>query len=281
LKVIVDASNGMAGRWLPLLFGDIDWLEIGRLNFEHNGEFMHNPDPLAQANLEQLKDRMSRSKADLGICFDGDADRLVCVDEKGSTIPADLMTALLARTFLARAPGSMVVYDLRSSRVVAEEVREAGGIPRRERCGHAFIKKMLADTKGIFAGEVSGHYYFRENFYCDSGMIAFAEIVNVLTSTGKPISDLVAPLRRYRGSGELNFCNDDPRGTLKRLAARYSDGEIDYLDGVTVQYKDWWFNVRPSHTEPLLRMNLEAATDDLLKKRLSELCPMLGTPAKE
>jgi len=281
LKIVVDASNGMAGRWLPLIFGDIEWLEIVRLNFEHNGEFLHDPNPLVEANLDQLKDRMSRAKADLGVCFDGDADRLITVDERGNTIPADLITALLARKFLQQSPGSVVVYDLRSSRVVAEEVREAGGVPRRERCGHAFIKKVLADSKGLFGGEVSGHYYFRDNFFCDSGMIAFAEIINLLAETALPISELVAPLRRYAKSGERNFRNDDPRGTIKRLAARYSDAEIDYLDGVTVQYKDWWFNVRPSNTEPFLRLNVEAANSDLLASKLAELCPMLGTPVED
>jgi len=281
LRIVVDASNGMAGRWLPLLFGDLEWLEIIRLNFEHNGEFLHDPNPLVEANLEQLKDRMSRAKADLGVCFDGDADRLITVDERGGTVPADLLTALLVRRFLLESPGSVVVYDLRSSRVVAEEVRQAGGVPRRERCGHAFIKKMLADTKGVFAGEVSGHYYFRDNFYCDSGMIAFVEILNLLAETGKPISELIAPLNRYAGSGERNFRNEDPRGTIKRLAAEYSDGEIDYLDGVTVQYEDWWFNVRPANTEPFLRLNMEAADEDLLNRKLKELCPKLGSPTAE
>lgn len=280
MKVVVDASNGMAGRWLPLVFGDLEWLDIVRLNFEHNGEFMHDPNPLVEANLDQLKDRMSRAKADLGVCFDGDADRLIAVDEKGNVVPADLITALLARKYLVQSPGSVVVYDLRSSRAVAEEVREAGGIPRRERCGHAFIKKMLADTKGVFAGEVSGHYYFRDNFYCDSGMIAFAEILNLLAETGQPISELIAPLKRYAGSGERNFENDDPRATIKRLAARYSDAEIDYLDGVTIQYADWWFNVRASNTEPLLRLNLEANSRELLERKLAELCPLLGTPVE-
>jgi phosphomannomutase len=281
LKIVVDASNGMAGRWLPLIFGDLEWLELVRLNFEHNGEFLHDPNPLVDANLDQLKDRMSRSKADLGVCFDGDADRMITVDEMGNTVSADLVTALMARRFLAESPGSVVVYDLRSSRVVAEEVRDAGGIPRRERCGHAFIKKMLADTKGVFAGEVSGHYYFRENYYCDSGMIAFAEILNLLAGTGKPISELVAPLRRYAASGERNFRNDDPQGTIKRLAARYSDAEIDYLDGVTVQYKEWWFNVRPSNTEPFLRLNMEAADPELLAGKLAEVCLLLGTPVED
>jgi phosphomannomutase len=234
-----------------------------------------------EANLDQLKDRMARAKADLGVCFDGDADRLITVDEKGKTVPADLVTALLARCFLSTAPGSVVVYDLRSSRVVAEEVRDAGGVPRRERCGHAFIKKMLADTKGVFAGEVSGHYYFRDNFYCDSGMIAITHILNILTATGKTMSELIAPLKRYSGSGELNFANDDPHGTVKRVAAAYSTGEIDYLDGVTVQYEDWWFNVRPSNTEPLLRLNMEAASEDLLAKKLAEVQPLLGSRVED
>ena len=276
-KVVVDASNGMAGKWLPLLFGDVEWLEMIRLNFEHNGEFAHDPNPLVEANLAQLRDRMSRSRADLGVCFDGDGDRLITLDEKGSMVPGDLLTALLARKFLAESAGSVVVYDLRSSRAVVEEIRSAGGIPRRERCGHAFIKKMLADSKGVFAGEVSGHYYFRDNFYCDSGMIAFAEVLNLLTQAGKPMSEWIAPLRKYASTGERNFTNDDPKGTIKRLAVQYSDGEIDYLDGITVQYADWWFNVRPGSTEPLLRLNLEAASEELLTQKLAELCPLLGT----
>jgi len=276
----VDASNGMAGRWFPLLFGDIEWLEIVRLNFEHNGEFIHDPNPLVSANLEQMRDRVLRSKADFGVCFDGDADRLILADERAQIVPADLMTALMARHFLARVPGSVVVYDLRCSRVVAETVREAGGIPRRERCGHSFIKKMLADTRGVFGGEVSGHYYFRDNYFCDSGVIAFTEILNILAGSDQPLSELIAPLRRYAGSGERNFRSGDTAGTLRRLAERYRDAEVDYLDGITVQYPDWWFNVRPSNTEPLLRLNVEAATEALLAEKLRELYPLLGTPVE-
>lgn len=279
IKVVVDASNGMAGRWIPLIFGDLEWLEIVRLNFEHNGEFVHDPNPLEEHNLAQLQDRMLRSKADFGICFDGDADRLVLVDEHGQIVRSDLLTALMAPYFLKESPGSTVVYDLRCSRVVAEEIRKSGGIARRERCGHAFIKKVLADIRGVFAGELSGHFYFRDNWFCDSGMIAFAEVLNILIESGKSLSEVIAPLRRYASSGERNFHNDHKDTTLKVLAERYDDAQVDYLDGLSVQYKDWWFNVRTSHTEPYLRLNAEAATQELLDAKLAELYPIMGTPA--
>jgi len=278
LKVVVDASNGMAGRWFPLIFGDIEWLDIVPLNFEHNGEFVHDPNPLVEANLSQLRDRVLRSKADLGICFDGDADRCILVDNESVPIRGDLVTALLAPYFLKTSPGSTIVHDLRSSRVVAEEVRKAGGVPRRERCGHAFLKKTLARTKAVFGGELSGHYYFRENEFCDSGMIAFAEIINVLNRTGKRLSELVGPLRRYANSGERSFRCEDPQQVIQQLANQYNDAEIDYLDGITVQYDDWWFNVRPGTTEPLLRLSLEAADQTMLDAKLDEVCPMLGEP---
>jgi len=278
LKVVVDASNGMAGRWFPLIFGDIEWLDIVPLNFEHNGEFVHDPNPLAEANLSQLRDRVLRSKADLGICFDGDADRCILVDHKSVLIRGDILTALLAPYFLKESPGATIVHDIRSSRVVAEEVRKAGGMPRRERSGHAFLKKTLASSKAVFGGELSGHYYFRENEFCDSGMIAFAEVINVLNRTGKRLSELVAPLRRYANSGERSFRCGDPKKTIKRLADRYSDADIDFLDGITAQYEDWWFNVRPGTTEPLLRLSLEATDAAMLDAKLAEVCPLLGKP---
>ncbi len=281
MRLVVDASNGMAGRWLPFLFDDLDWLDIIRLNFEHNGQFIHDPNPLVEANLAQVKDRVIRSKAHLGVCFDGDADRIVFVDGSGEVVPTDLVTALLARHFLQDAPGSAVVYDLRSSRVVPEEIRKAGGVPRRERCGNVFIRKALKDGKGIFGGELSGHYYFRDNGYCDSGMIALAEVLNLLCASGESLESLVAPLKRYAMSGEMNFRNEDAAGTLAQLAETYTDGEIDYLDGITVMYDDWWFNVRPSNTEPYLRLNAEANTAKLLKRKLEDLTPLLGEPVTD
>jgi len=279
LKVVVDASNGMAGRFFPLIFGDLEWLDVVRLNFEHNGEFVHDPNPLADANLSQLRDRVIRSKADFGVCFDGDADRCILVDDQGNTVRGDLVTALLAPWFLKESPGSSVVYDLRSSRVVAEEIRKAGGQPRRERSGHAYLKKALADARAVFGGEFSGHYYFRDNAYCDSALIAFAHVVNVVTRTGSTLAELVAPLKRYCGSGERSFHCENPRRIIDRLADRFADGRIYYLDGITVQYEDWWFNVRPSITEPYIRLAVEADNPALLAAKIQEVSTLLGPPA--
>ncbi|HSW45295.1 MAG TPA: phosphomannomutase/phosphoglucomutase, partial [Phycisphaerae bacterium] len=176
-------------------------------------------------------------------------------------------------------PGSTVVYDLRSSRVVAEEIKKAGGQPRRERSGHAYIKKALADARAVFGGEFSGHYYFRDNWYCDSALIAFAKILNLITQAGKPLGELIAPLKRYFGSGERSFHCDDPRAIIDRVAKQYRDARTDYLDGITVQYDDWWFNVRPSITEPYLRLTVEATDARLLATKIQEVSPLLGPPA--
>ncbi|HUW81297.1 MAG TPA: phosphomannomutase/phosphoglucomutase [Phycisphaerae bacterium] len=280
LKVVIDASNGMAGKWFDVLFADAAHLDTAVINPETTGEFVHDPNPLVDANLAQLQKEVLRRKADMGICFDGDADRCVFVDSKGKIVRCDTMTALLARTFLEQHPGSTIVYDLRSSRVVREEIEAAGGVPRRERVGHAFMKKTLADTKAVFGGEVSGHFYFRDNWYCDSGFLAFVHSVNVLGGQRKSLASLVKPLQRYAGSGERNFSNDDKDGTVRALAEKYSDGEVDFLDGATVQYEDWWFNVRPSNTEPLLRLIVEAVDARLLKEKLTELTPQLGEPVE-
>ena len=277
LKVIVDASNGMAGKMVPAIFGDLD-IEMTTLNFEHNGTFKHDPNPLVEGNLAELKQTVLDKEADMGLCFDGDADRLIIVDEKACTIGCDLITALFARYFLQKNPGSTVVYDLRSSRVVAEEIEKAGGKPRRERVGHAFMKKTLKDSKAVFGGELSGHFYYRDNFFADSGMITLVHILNILSQSDEPLSSLIEPLQRYASSGEMNFEVEDKQQMMDQLAQKYSDGEIDHLDGVTVQYADWWFNVRPSNTEPLLRLNAEASSADLLKEKLSELKGMLGEP---
>jgi phosphomannomutase len=279
LKVVVDASNGMAGRWFPIVFGDVDWLDIVPLNFDHNGEFVHDPNPLAAENLVQVIDRVNRSQANLGVCFDGDADRCIVVDNRGEPIPADFMTALLARQFVDRSPGSVVVYDLRSSRIVPEEIRAMGGTPRRERCGHVYLKKTMADTKAVFGGELSGHFYFRDNACCDSGLIAFAEIVNLLTASGKAMSELVSPLKRYYQSGEKSFYNEHPEEALRAVTDKYQDAQLDYLDGVSVQYDDWWCNVRASNTEPLVRLNIEAKNKDLVDAKEEEIAPLLGDPA--
>lgn len=278
MRICVDASNGMAGKWVPIIFGDIAELDLYCINMEHDGEFVHEPNPLVDSNLEQLQKAVQSRRADFGVCFDGDADRLIVIDENADIIRCDLLTALLARTFLEKEPGATVVYDLRSSRVVAEEIKDAGGVPRRERVGHAYMKKSLHDTKGVFGGELSGHFYFKDNFYCDSGMLAFAHVINVLTKTGSTLSELIDPLRRFYSSGERNFRNEEKDEAIAALADRYSDGRVDFLDGVTVQYPNWWFNVRKSNTEPLLRLNIEASYAALLDEKLEELAPMLGEP---
>jgi phosphomannomutase len=277
LKIAVDASNGMAGKMVPAVFGDLP-ITIVPLNFAHDGDFKHEPNPLVESNLDELREAIKSSRADLGVCFDGDADRLVVVDEKGVTVPSDVLTALMVPYFLQRKPGSTIVYDLRSSWVVREEVLKHGGTPRRERVGHAYMKKTLRDSHAIFGGELSGHFYYSENYNADSGLITLVHVLNVLSAAGKPVSEMVRPLRRYFCSGEINFEVEDKQTAMQNLARKFADGQVDDLDGVTVQFKDWWFNVRPSNTEPLLRLNVEAKTSDLLKHQLAAIQGELGKP---
>jgi phosphomannomutase len=223
---------------------------------------------------------VKKRKADAGICFDGDADRLMMVDEKEQTIGCDLLTALMVPYFLKKAPNSAILYDLRSSWVVREEILKYGGVPRRERVGHAFMKKTLRAAHAVFGGELSGHFYYRDNFYADSGMITLVHVINILGKSQQPISELVKPLRRYYASGEINFTVDQKEEMMKELGRKFSQGEADDLDGITIQFKDWWFNCRPSNTEPLLRLNVEAKTKELLEKRLNEIENILGKPVE-
>ena len=278
MKVVIDASNGMAGRWAPMIFGDVANLELDCLNIEMNGEFVHEPNPLVDANLDQLRDEVRRSGANFGVCFDGDADRCMLVDERAEIVRCDMVTALLARYFLEHDPGSTIVYDLRSSRVVAEEITKHGGRPRRERVGHAFMKNAMRETNAVFGGELSGHFYFRDNYYCDSGMLALVHVLNVLSESGRPLSELIAPLKRFSASGERNFETEDKDGTIARLAELFKDARVDHLDGVSVDYDTWWFNVRKSNTEPLLRLNLEAESPALMEEKVRQVGEHLGKP---
>jgi len=275
MKIAVDASNGMAGKMVPAIFSDLP-VEIIRLNFEHAGKFKHEPNRLLKRILAQVKAAVKKQKCDFGVCFDGDADRLMMVDQKGATIGCDLMTALMVPYFLKAEPKSTVVYDLRSSLVVTEEILKNAGTPRRERVGHAFMKKAMRDSHALFGGELSGHFYYRDNYYADSGMITLVHVLNIVSEARMPISELIKPLRRYFSSGELNFKVEDKQAKMDELARRYSDGQIDNFDGVTVRYKQWWFNCRPSNTEPLLRLNVEAGTRELLTEKLSEIEKQLG-----
>jgi len=281
LKVVVDAANGMGCIYRPLLeaAGRAALLDFDLLYFDLDGTFPnHEPNPLKLENLRDLCTRVVEVGADLGVCFDGDADRAAFVDQKGHPVSSDLTTALIAGRLLGRDPGSAIVYDLRSSRAVREFITECGGVPIRERVGHSFIKATLRRHSGIFGGELAGHYYFRDNFYADCALMAVFEIVNLLRSSGNSLSELVAPLERYAKSPEINFEVDDKEAVMAQLAKEFSDGEIDYLDGITVQYQDWWFNVRPSNTEPLLRLVVEASTEQALEERQAQLLEYLGDP---
>ena len=277
LKIVIDASNGMAGKIVPDVFDDIG-IKIIKRNFKHNGVFKHEPNPLVENNLTELKSLIKEKGADAGICFDGDADRLVMVDENAETIGCDIITALMVPHFLEKTPGAAIVYDLRSSWVVQEEIIKNGGIPRRERVGHSFMKKTLRDAHAIFGGELSGHFYYRDNFYAYSGMITLVHMLNILSQSNKPLSQLIKPLKRYHSSGEINFEVDDKEAAMKELSKKFSQGEADDLDGITIQFKDWWFNCRPSNTEPLLRLNVEAKKADQLGKHFEEIKSFLGEP---
>ena len=277
IRIAVDASNGMAGKMVPAVFSDLP-IEILPINFEHKGKFTHDPDPLVEKNLAQVKRAVKQENCNFGICFDGDADRMMMVDQTGKNISCDLLTALMVPYFLKVNPTATVVYDLRSSWVVAEEIIKYGGTPRRERVGHSFMKKAMRDSHAVFGGELSGHFYYRDNYCADSAAITLVHVLNIVTETTLPISQLVQPLRRYCQSGEINFKVENKQEKMDELAKRYSDAKVDYMDGVTVQYKDFWFNCRPSNTEPLLRLNVETKTKELLDEILAEIKEQLTAP---
>jgi phosphomannomutase len=282
IRVAVDASNGMAGKMVPAIFDGIPNLHITPILFEITGSFTHEPNPLVESNLDMLKAKMKETPVDLGACFDGDADRCIFLDETGKMVGCDLLTALLAQDFLSmpQNKGATVVYDLRSTHAVPDAIKAAGGVPRRDRVGHAFIKKTLAETGAVFGGELSGHFYFRDNFNTDSGAIAFARVLSVLSKQEKPLSSLIAPFRTYFQSGELNFQVEDKDAKIRELAEHYKKAQIDYLDGITIDLGDWWFNVRKSNTEPLLRLNLETSSKEDLHARLKEVQKFLGEPVE-
>jgi phosphomannomutase len=279
LKVAIDAANGM---------GTIDketlekmGIELVPLYFELDGSFPnHEANPLKEENLHDVMRLVRENGADLGVAFDGDSDRAAFIDETGEPIGSDLMTALIAGELLDREPGKAVIYDLRSSRAVPEYIQEHGGVARRERVGHSFMKATLRQLNGIFGGELAGHYYFRDHSYADAPLLSVVEVLNLLRETGKPLSELVRPLKRYAKSPEINFEVEDKQEKMDELARRYSDAEIDYLDGITFSYPDWWANVRPSNTEPFLRLVLEAKTAEQLEEKKRELFEILGEPAE-
>jgi phosphomannomutase len=226
-------------------------------------------------NQQDLKRELLGRKADVGLAFDGDADRVFLVDEHADGVSGSEVTALVATAMLERHPGAKIVYNLICSWAVPEVIREHGGEPIRTRVGHSFIKQVMAETGAVFGGEHSGHYYFRENYRADSGLIAAVVVLERLSRSPEPLSAVLTPFRRYHDSGEINSRVDDSKAKIKELAAAYRDGRPDRTDGLTVEFEDWWFNVRPSNTEPLLRLNVEARTEELLGEKTSELLELI------
>ena len=271
LKVAIDAGNGMAGKTVPIVFEPLPF-EVSPLYFELDGNFPNHPaNPIEEANLVDLQKLVLDQGCDVGIAFDGDADRMFLVDEKAELVAGSLTTAMVAQTLLKKNPGEKIIYNLICSWTVPEVIEENGGIPIRTRVGHSFIKQVMAETGAIFGGEHSGHYYFRDNFRADSGMIAALLVLEAMSGSDAPLSAILEPFRRYSASGEINTEVADQEGTIKRLAENYSDGNQDWTDGLTVEYEDWWFNCRASNTEPLLRLNLEARTKELMETKRDEV----------
>ncbi len=277
LKLAADAANGMGTIYLPIL--ERLNVDLVPLYFELDGTFPnHEANPLKAENLVDLQRAVREHDCDLGVSFDGDADRAMIIDGNGDVITADIMTAMLAPRFLRDDPGAVIVYDLRSSWATKEAIAEAGGKPVRERVGHSFIKATMRQHDAPFGGELAGHFYYRCNYTADSSILTVIEALDLMRESGRPIAELAAPLKRYHATGEINFHVDDKDGMIRQLAEVFADGEIDYLDGITVQYSDWWFNVRPSNTEPLLRLVLEARTRELMESKTAVLLGYLGTP---
>ena len=272
MTLVVDGGNGMAGSMIgPIL--DSFGMAGERLYFEPNGEFPgHEPNPLLEENRKLIIDTVLENKAELGIAWDGDADRCFFIDERGEFVAGDFLTALLAVSVLEKDPGATILYDVRASRAVPDTIKAHGGKPVVNRVGHAFFKARMRELGGAFGGEVSGHYYFRDFFYADSGVIPALLVLELLSKKGRTMSELLEPYRaRYFISGEINSEVADQDAKMRELAERYSDGEQSWLDGLSVDYEDWHFNVRPSNTEPLLRLNLEAPSREEMEARTEEV----------
>jgi phosphomannomutase len=270
LKIVVDGGNGIIGTLFQHLLPKLGNIELVAMNFDPDGRFpVHEANPLKLENLKDLQARVQAEKADFGAAFDGDGDRCALVDENGEFISCDLTTALLAKYFLAKEPGATVAYDLRSSKVVAEYVASLGGKAVETRVGHSFIKQTLKQEHAVFAGELSGHYYFRDFWNADSGLYAFILLANIVSESPR-LSTLVKPLLKYFHTGEINFKVADAAAVFAR-AKTLPGGQVAELDGVTVRFKDWWFNLRASNTEPVVRLNLEADSAALRDAKLAEI----------
>ena len=279
LKIVIDAGNGMAGFTAPAIFEPLG-AEIIPLYFELDGNFPnHEANPIDPANLRDLQKAVLENKADIGLAFDGDADRCFLVDETGQTVDPSLLTSLIASRELAKHPGATIIHSLISSRTVVEVINELGGVPVRSRVGHSYIKALMAETGAVFGGEHSGHFYFKDFWRADSGALAALHALAALGETEQTISQLLAPFKRYVASGEVNSQVADSAEVLKAIREKYaalSEFEIDELDGLTVSTKNWWFNVRASNTEPLLRLNVEADSAANMAAHRDELLALIN-----
>lgn len=275
LKVVADTANGMGGLVLPAVAARLP-IELIHLYPELDGTFPNHPaDPIDPANQEDLKAAVLEHGADIGLAFDGDADRVFVVDELAQGVSGSEITALVAKAMLAKHPGATVVHNVITSWTVPEVIAESGGKAVRTRVGHSFIKQVMADTDAIFGGEHSGHYYFRDNYRADSGLIAAVIVLEQLSRAGTEMSEALRPFRRYSASGEINSRVADTAAATERIASAHADGDQDRLDGLTISYADWWCNVRPSNTEPLLRLNVEARTPEMLEEKTSALLALI------
>lgn len=282
LKVVADTANGMGGLVVPAVFSTLPFqLEI--LFPELDGNFPNHPaDPIQPENLIDLKQRVISTGADIGLAFDGDADRVFLVDDQGQTISGSTTTALVAKTLVQKHPGSKILHNLICSKAVSEIISENGGIPIKTRVGHSFIKTVMGETDALFAGEHSGHYYFRDNFRADSGLIAALVVLEVLSQSDKPLSQIRTELERYSASGEVNTKVQNVNDVLAFIENAYQGrGKMDHMDGLTVDLGDWWFNVRPSNTEPLLRLNLEAKSDLEVASKVQEVLAVISKADSE
>jgi|SRR3989344_4286493 len=275
--VAVDASNGVIGAVIEKIKGKLP-VEIIPLNFEPDGNFPnHSPNPLEEGVSHQIAEKIKQEKADLGFMFDGDADRIFLVDEHGMQVSADVVLLLLAKHFLKKNPGMGIAYNLICSKSVPEFVKKWGGVPIRTQVGFVNVREGMIKNNGIMGGELSAHYCFRDYFYMDSGMVVFLTLLQIISSEGKSVSEIVRELSIYAPPFQKNFKIDDKDAMLQKVKAKYAEGKQDYLDGVTVEYKDWWFNLRPSNTEPLLKLTVEANTIELLEEKKKELVEFIIT----
>jgi phosphomannomutase len=284
-RIVADTANGLGGLVVPAVFDGLP-VELTVLFGELDGTFPNHPaNPIQPENLRDLQRAIVEQHADVGLAFDGDADRVFLVDERAQPVSGSLTTSIVAASVLRRLPAGVsdadrtIVHNLICSKAVPEIVRELGGIPVRTRVGHSYIKQVMAETGAPFGGEHSGHYYFRDNYRADSGIIAALVVLEALAHAGMPLSELRRPYERYVQSGEINRRVEDPAAVIERVAAAHADANQDHLDGLTVDHGEWWFNLRPSNTEPLLRLNLEAAEEESCARHTDEVLTLVGGEA--